>query len=100
MQLFRAIRLILTLRCEQSTQLVSASLENELTFAERWAVRLHAISCWSCRRFRRQILFLREAMRHPDFSSQIESLSGQVLSLDAKERIRQRVISDLNERAD
>ena len=63
MSLWKAIRLLLTLHCEESTQLMSASLERELSAVERWAVRLHAGVCRSCRRFRRQLKFLQEAAR-------------------------------------
>lgn len=58
-----ALRLILTLHCQESTRLISDGLDRRLTFAERWAVRLHYLSCWSCRRFRRQLELLRAAAR-------------------------------------
>lgn len=86
MQLFRAIRLILTLRCHESTELVSASLERQLSFSERWAVRLHVLACWSCRRFRRQIEFLRAAMRSEQWEANVADC--EELDADAKARIR------------
>lgn len=58
-----AIKLLLTLECEQSTHLVSDSLDRELSWVERWAVRLHAIGCWSCRRFGKQIRLLRDSLQ-------------------------------------
>ena len=82
-----AIRLLLTLRCEQSTMIVSESLDRELSFVERWAVRLHCISCWSCRRFGKQIRQLREALRgYPDKTSDQHGLSP-----DAIARIKQAI---------
>lgn len=56
------IKRILTLKCEESTRLVSESLDRDLSPGERWAVRLHALCCWSCRRFRKQIEVIRQAM--------------------------------------
>ncbi len=84
MKLFSAMKLILTLRCEQSTQIVSDSLDRDLSFAERWAVRLHYIGCWSCRRFGRQIRQLRETLKmHP-----LKCCEDAKLSDDAMQRIR------------
>ena len=61
MKFLSAIKLILTLHCDQSTRLVSEGLDRHLTFAERWAIRLHRIGCWSCRRFAHQLRFIRQA---------------------------------------
>jgi hypothetical protein len=52
---------ILTLDCRESSQLLSESLDRPLRRAERLALILHGIGCWSCRRLRRQFDFLRSA---------------------------------------
>lgn len=79
-----AMKLILTLKCEQSTRLVSDSLDRELTWVERWAVRLHYIGCWSCRRFGKQIRLIRAAL-----NSDSERLHGGAsLPPEAMDRIR------------
>ena len=91
MQFFRAIKLVLTLECHESTELVSASLERQLSFAERWAVRLHAVACWSCRRFRRQIEFIRAAMRQNEAWDIGEINGPHGLGTEALERIRKRL---------
>lgn len=44
------LRLMLTCHCRESSFLSSESLDRELTFAERWAVRLHHLSCGRCKR--------------------------------------------------
>ena len=62
-EFIKAIRLFFSLKCEQSMQLVSGSLDRELSRSERIALRLHLITCRACRRARRQFLFLREALR-------------------------------------
>lgn len=75
-----AAKLILTLKCEQSSQIVSASMDRKLTAVERWAVRLHAIGCWSCRRFGQQIRQLRRAMKlHPDRTTSEIRLSPEAM---------------------
>ena len=82
-RMLSAIRLILTLRCEQSTQIVSDSLDRDLSAVERWAVRLHYISCWSCRRFGRKLYQLRSTLHeHPSGTDTAE------LSTDAVRKIQ------------
>lgn len=53
------LKLILTLRCEAASQLASESLDRELTAAERWALRVHALVCRPCRRLIRQLRSIR-----------------------------------------
>ena len=64
MKLFSAIKLILTLRCEESSRLVSEALDRELSWSERYAVRTHRMICSSCRRLKHQLDFVREAARN------------------------------------
>lgn len=63
MRVIAAIWRILTLTCDESTRLVSTSLDEPLPFSDRTAVRVHAVICRACRRFRRQIRFLGEAAK-------------------------------------
>ncbi len=91
MSMFSAIQLVLTLSCEESSRLISASFDRELTRSERAAVGLHAFVCRFCRRYRRQIKFLRDAVRNrsTELLSAAESRGvGEKLSPDARERIR------------
>ena len=81
-----ACRLILTLNCEQSSHLVSESLDRELSSVERWAARLHQIGCKSCRRFAHQVRLIRQAIRR----SRSESApTDPHLSAEATQRIQQ-----------
>lgn len=63
MKLLSAIRLLLTLHCEESSQLLSREFEEPLSSVERWAVRLHQLSCARCRTLKKQLLFLETALR-------------------------------------
>jgi hypothetical protein len=49
--------------CKETTRLVSQGLDRELAFGERVALRLHLAICVGCRRARRQLRFLRRAVR-------------------------------------
>ncbi len=52
---------ILTLKCDESTGLVSDGFERDLRPMERWALRMHLISCRPCRRMRAQFNLLHQA---------------------------------------
>ena len=49
------VRLILYCQCEQSSLLVSDSLDRRLTFSERWAMRLHHMVCSRCHLVAREL---------------------------------------------
>lgn len=51
------------LSCRETTRLVSQGLDRELAFGERVALRVHFAYCTGCRRTRRQMEFLRRALR-------------------------------------
>ena len=53
---------LLNLPCGKISELVSLSLDRELPFAERLAVKSHLLYCKACRRYRSQLLSLRSAL--------------------------------------
>ncbi|MGD2110972.1 MAG: zf-HC2 domain-containing protein [Phycisphaerae bacterium] len=83
-----AIKLLLTLKCEESTRLVSESLDRDLSPAQRWAVRLHALVCRPCRRYGKQLHLLRDAVRRMA-AGKAEPTSPVTLGPDARSRIAQ-----------
>lgn len=54
---------ILTLRCEGASSFASRELDEPLHPGERLALWGHLLACSPCRRFRRQVRFLRCAIR-------------------------------------
>ena len=91
-----AIKLLLTLTCEESTRLVSESLDRGLRPVERWAVQLHAVSCRSCRRYRKQLSFLRNAIARLS-GGDAGAAASTSLDRDAKRRIR-RALAEASEK--
>ena len=85
MSVLRALHLLLTLRCIDSTRLLSDGCDRDLSKIERWAVRLHQISCRPCRRFRQQLAFLHQTARR-------RCQMAFPLSADARERISRRIV--------
>ena len=59
----RGIWHLLTMRFDEVVQFVSQAHDRDLTRAERFAIRSHLVYCTACRRYRRQIAALRQALR-------------------------------------
>ncbi|MHC4431703.1 MAG: anti-sigma factor family protein [Planctomycetota bacterium] len=59
----RNVALILTMRCDQASWLISNSQERELNGAERCALSFHLLICRVCRKYRRQLAFMRNVLR-------------------------------------
>jgi len=52
---------LLTLRCEDSTRIISAEADGRVSRLDAWAIRLHLLCCAPCRAFRRQVTAMRDA---------------------------------------
>ena len=87
---------ILTLRCEESTELSSRALDERLTVLDRIAQAGHFLSCASCRRFRRQIATIRTLLADADSGATDASSidDPRRLSLKARERIARKLHDD------
>ena len=72
--------------CREVTRLQSDALDRNLPFSKRIGLRLHLLVCSWCRRYGKQVRFLREAMHdHPD---ELCEASSQGLSPEARERLK------------
>jgi predicted anti-sigma-YlaC factor YlaD len=49
--------------CKEASRLISRELDGPLPFGRRLRLRLHLLECNACRRFLRQVEYLRVAMR-------------------------------------
>lgn len=98
MHILASIWKILTLSCAESTQLVSASIDEPLGWSERVAVRLHMCICRGCRRFREQIRFLEKAATiraAQDSLSDTDAVRSLSLSPEGRQRIEKVVRRNL-----
>src|SRR2546422_10882611 len=76
-------------KCKEATRLQSGALDRKLPFRQRFGLRLHLLLCGWCRRYGKQIRFLRDAAReHPD---EMARPVPQKLSGEARARIRRRL---------
>ena len=75
------------LSCERAAALSSESMDRPLTLRERLSLHAHLAMCHLCRRFVRQIRFLRLA----GGKAQQSGFADIRLDDDSKERIRRRI---------
>jgi len=75
------------LTCKDASRLISEGCERPLSSGERWSLRLHLWICDNCRRFERQLYFLRSVFN--GLAARVaEDDAGPDLSPAARERIR------------
>jgi hypothetical protein len=51
------------LTCKDASRLISEGMDRNLSFAEKLALRLHIAICEACKRFTKQVNFMRQAMK-------------------------------------
>src|SRR5882724_6899821 len=75
--------------CKTATRLQSEALDRRLPLRQRFGLRGHLLLCKWCRRYGKQIAFLRSAAHeHPD---ELAEPIPQKLSAKARDRIKQRL---------
>ncbi len=86
---------ILTLRCDESARLLSAEKEIKLRRAERIALRMHLLGCRACRRYKRQLSFIRGFIGNLCKKITSDTSVLPLLHKDAKERIKDALRNEL-----
>jgi len=72
--------------CRQASRLQSDALDQPLSLPKRFGLRLHLLVCKWCRRYGKQIRFLRQAVHeHPD---EVNQATPRTLSPEARERLK------------
>ena len=72
--------------CREASRLQSRELDCPLSLSQRCGLRVHLVLCKWCRRYGKQLRFLRRALReHP---GQVNAAPPETLSPEARERIR------------
>jgi predicted anti-sigma-YlaC factor YlaD len=80
--------------CKEVTRLISESLDKDLSLPQRLVIQIHFRFCGFCKRYERQLLFLRNMFR--GLSKRIEdseSLPDDLpsLSVEAQDRMKRRL---------
>jgi hypothetical protein len=85
--LWRALATILLLTCRQAATLLSQAEDRRLAAHHRAAVAVHLITCRSCRRYRRQLVALRQLLALMGDAAPVYG-GAQRLSPQAAARVR------------
>jgi hypothetical protein len=78
--------------CHDMTALISQSQDANLSGLTRWRMKLHFVLCVWCRRYQRQLRFLRRALLV--LPENELGLSDQRLPMDAKARLKEALKND------
>jgi predicted anti-sigma-YlaC factor YlaD len=80
---------LLTVPCDEIAKLVSTSLDGDLPWTHRFAIKIHMLYCKACRRYRRQILLLRRTLQALGAAlDDVKAPPELSLPPEARERIR------------
>jgi len=91
---------VLTLRCDQASQLISLSQDRPLNRLERTALFLHTLVCRLCRGYRRQLRLMRATLgkvAEPDAPS---AVATSLLDEDESAQRRARLSKKLRKNLD
>jgi hypothetical protein len=77
------------LNCKEATQLISQSLDQPLSWSNRWKLKFHLLLCDACTRFNQQLHQLRKLLIN--MIKQTENDPSIHLSEEAKSRIIEHV---------
>jgi len=80
--------------CHDMTRFASLAQDGALPPGKRWKMRLHYLLCVWCRRYRRQLSFLRRAMRRS--SEMIEQDTARPMPAEAKARLKRKLLNQLD----
>ena len=83
---WKSIWYVVSLTCDESSRLLSDAMDRDLTRVERTALRMHNLTCKSCKRFIEQLEFLRRAA-----SGAVLNQNRQALSPEARNRLRESI---------
>jgi hypothetical protein len=75
--------------CKTATRLQSETLDRKLPLRQRFGLRVHLLLCKWCRRYGKQVTFLRNAAH--EHRDEMTEPVPQKLSDEARERIRQKL---------
>jgi len=75
--------------CDVITRKISESMDHPISFRDRFRIRFHILFCAFCKRYRRQLLAIRNMLeKSRDRLEDEDTTDTPVLSPEAKERIK------------
>lgn len=80
---------VLSPTCREATRLQSTAMDGELTGAQKFGLKVHVFLCRWCRRYGRQLRFMRRAIHTQ--SVKLTDAPTHGLSADARARIKRSI---------
>ena len=77
------------LSCKETSELLSRAQDERLTFTERMGVRIHLLMCRLCRRYEKQLRFIRKATESLAQGSAHDDEAAMSLPPEARERVKE-----------
>ena len=94
MKFIRNIFLILTLKCRESSFLLTSSENKELDWSEKIALRMHVMVCHKCRHFKKHLSILNKIFQRYSSMDFCESEHLGKLSDEKKEQIKKKILEN------
>jgi len=83
--------------CKKISSLISQSMDSELSFYKRMGIRFHLMMCVLCRRYHKQLLFIRSILRQND---ETEDLSCHSMPTETRKRIEDKLKDEIKDSQD
>ncbi len=96
----RNVVLILTMRCDQASRLISHSQERQLNGAERCALSFHLLICRVCRKYRKQLKFMRNILHRLKEPQPYYETTSSLIDEKQSSEMRGRISKKIHEKLD
>ena len=91
---------ILTLRCDQASRLISNSQEAPLNKAERLALSFHLLICRVCRKYKKQLKFMRDILGRLAESRLYDIIAPSLLNEEQTRTLQKKISKNIREKLD
>lgn len=97
MKKYKALGILakMMLNCKEATKLISKQQDSTLSIKEWMNLKIHLMSCYLCRRYEKQLLFISEKLmlhKSMDNDSDFFRASYFMLNNDQKNRMKKRLL--------
>ena len=91
---------IMTQRCDQASRLISNSQEAPLNKAERGALSFHLLICRVCRKYKKQLKFMRDILSRLSDSRLYDIMTPSLLPEEQSQALQARISKKIHEKLD
>ena len=88
------------MRCDQASRLISHSQERQLNGAERCALSFHLLICRVCRKYRKQLKFMRNILHRLKEPQPYYETTSSLIDEKQSSEMRGRISKKIHEKLD